>query len=187
MPGSGKSTLATALSDMFGVRLINAGNVARDQAKTDPEVAAALASGQFAPKEKMNAAMKLLITKAVLGGETIVLEGYPRYKEQLDDLLAVAGDRVYFVRLDCNDGVATGRMLNRKRGDDKPDIIERRLLEFWIDTYPIFTRLTSVVSIPIGTQLDALNGAINHLVAQGALKWNSQEAVLQESQSPISQ
>lgn len=175
MPGAGKSTLARAIAEMFDLQLVVTGDLARELAKTDPEVAQAMLDGRMAPKEKMNEAMRKVVAEAIILGKTIVLEGYPRYAEQMDDLQFIGGDSVRYVVVGCNDGVARQRMLERRRDDDKPDIIDRRLMLYWDETYPILSRIVKPIFLSIGTKLDVQNAAITALINEGALQWKRPE------------
>lgn len=173
MPGSGKSTLATTLAEMFNVTAISGGDVARRIAETNKEVADALERGEFAPKELMNAEMRKIVGRAILDDAPIILEGYPRYQEQMDDLLRVTDGRVGFVLIGCNDDTARKRLFTRMRSDDTHEAIDARILNYWAETYPTFADIPDdrFLFIPVGTKQDAVNRAADYLTANKILSW----------------
>lgn len=183
LPGAGKTTLSKSLAAL-GLTVIEGGEVARDLAKVDHDVSLALSKGEMAPREKMNAAMREVIYNAVLTGETVVIDGYPRYKDQYIDLsgLTFPSSQLYFIVVGSNDAVSTARLLARDQGriDDTPEAIANRVKNYWIETYPVLELLAEqhadhTVHVPIGTPQDALNYVAGYLKQQGIIEWAPHE------------
>jgi adenylate kinase len=67
-------------------------------------------------------------------GRGFILSGYPQTADQAKDLDQFLKDnffpRAKVIFLDAPDDVVTQRMLARRRADDKPDNIQRRLKEY---------------------------------------------------------
>lgn len=134
-PGAGKTTLGKIISSRIGYELVTAGDVARKLAETDEEVRDALARGQLAPKDKMNEAMAAKISLYQ------ILDGYPRYLDQLDQLYIRA--RTYrtiplFIKLNCDATTAAIRLYERRRSDDTPEAIAHRQSTWDHDTSRLF-------------------------------------------------
>lgn len=161
MPGAGKTTLASGLARKYGFEHISAGDVARRLAETDPEVEAALATGNLAPREKMNAEMARVIDEAV--DKVIILDGFPRYEQQL---FMLSGNDVLYLILGCDEPTAIDRLLGRGRGDDKTTQIAQRIETFRTETRAMFSELLDsdrTRYIVTGTQIDTLNDAVAFL------------------------
>lgn len=159
MAGTGKTTACETLAVNHRLRHIVAGDVARRLAMSDPEVQDALDKGQLAPKHKMNAEMYKQIEDAATHGENVLLDGYPRYMEQMADLLLACFHHCVdfaFIVIECDDETAIARLAARARNDDMPEQIRNRLKHFHEETYPVIkwmrTRDSSIVlNVPNGT------------------------------------
>lgn len=120
IPGAGKSSLAEALSDELGWPVLSTGDIAR---RIDPE---SIAAGGVADRSAFAAAFRLALKEAVAvhgGLWPIVLDGIPRYREQIDLL---PFDTV-LVGLTCRPDIAIDRQLNRGRpGDEDRATVELR-------------------------------------------------------------
>lgn len=130
--GSGKSTIAGIIAATYGFTHVSSGDVARQLAQTDPETEAALARGALAPRQKMNDAMLGYLNSH----RRIVLDGFPRYFEQLADVLLFRPTSLFIV-LDLDEESAYARLLARKRDDDTPKAIWSRLHTFDHETAPM--------------------------------------------------
>lgn len=157
MPGAGKTTLGKNIATRFGFEHISAGDIARQLAVSDAETAKALEDGQFAPRDKMNAVMGELILNH--GDRKIVLDGYPRYDEQLAPLLAFE-DTVY-VLLGCTEEVARQRLAGRGRADDHIEQIDNRIDTFNEETLPLmeflFDHDRAIYIVAMNTPMDQFN------------------------------
>ena len=181
MPGAGKSTLTSALTKRLNeahikTAYITAGDVARKLAETDTEVAASLVAGDFAPRDKMNAAMIEEITDAKSGEyDHVILDGYPRYMRQFAQMSEAHPLRSTLVLyVGCNDSTASTRLTLRGRGDDTNDTINERLEGFWRETWPMIESMNSmdgltVEHIPIGDEWYQLNQAFNAVAKYKAI------------------
>lgn len=135
-PGVGKSETARFLSELLAAGVVYGGDVARKLAETDEEVRLALEAGERVPPEKMDRLMVQTVWEArgkrrtdVPAAHHVVVDGYPRYMEQLTDVLVqgpIKADRVQFVHLRCDPVVALKRRLARGRADDEGDLAATR-------------------------------------------------------------
>lgn len=107
--------------------------MARELAETDTETAIALASGEVGPPDKMDDLMlRKIVARAVADG-AVVVDGYPRYIEQIADLLlwaAGTGRRqgIGMVVLDCAPGATLRRCTGeRARPDDTRGPLSMRM------------------------------------------------------------
>lgn len=132
MPGSGKSTLSERLAEIIPAERIVAGDVARKLAEIDGETRIALENGKLAPRQKMNDAMMRRIQNDT------ILDGYPRYMEQLTDLMYGGWKRYLgFIHLVLPQGVAERRLLDRGRSDDTRENIHQRSYTYRRETSPV--------------------------------------------------
>lgn len=143
MAGSGKTTLADGLRREIGnAVVVAAGDLARQMAETDPETKLALSSGTMAPREKMRTKMNDTITEFVRAKfPLLIFDGYPRYKEQLNDLIAIIPmHNICIIHVSCDDETAKGRLHNRRRLDDTDDAIKARIRGFWHETWDVISQ-----------------------------------------------
>lgn len=173
-PGSGKTTAGKIIAARLGLDYVGAGDVARKLAETDEETAAELAAGRIAPPAKMRLAME-----AEIRDETL-LDGFPRYLEQLADIYRIAThggfgpprEPILFVWFDCSPEQAMSRLLKRDRSDDRPEQIIQRLSNFRIKTAPVLEYLMDrvpeqVVFVPESfSAAEAATIALNYISDQ---------------------
>lgn len=136
MPGAGKDTQADRLAAKFPSVIIKTGDIARERAKEDPEVARILAHGGLISDELINAQVAEKIDKAP-DNSLIIFDGFPRRVEQAQWLDAVLGEEataLHACYLEIRRETATHRLLGRQRDDDKTDVITRRLEVFEQET-----------------------------------------------------
>lgn len=153
MPGAGKDTQCDLLVTALGATVMKTGNVARELAKTNTEVAQVLQKGGLVRDDLINAELAKMIEK-VPPQSDIVYDGFPRRLEQakwLDDYLAKRGERVSTVfYLSISRSTAAQRLSARGRVDDTSTIIEHRLDVFGQETAPVlayFTETNRLVEI----------------------------------------
>jgi adenylate kinase len=142
LPGSGKDTQIAGLMDRRALRVIRVGDLVREQAKTDAEVAADLKNGDLADNGLVNELIRGAIEQAP-PNSYIVSDGFPRDLEQaiwLDKYLetfGIAMDRVLYIKVD--DDVALIRLMKRGREDDSKATIKHRIQVFHQMTDEVIT------------------------------------------------
>lgn len=156
--GSGKSTQAQVLADKLGLPLIMAGGLLRNLAARDSEVGAAVDQaihhGKLVPDEIVVNTVKNAIDEVEVNG--FVADGYPRTIEQLQ-LFDPHFDQVFFLSL--SDTEVKKRLLQRHREDDKPEIIETRLKEYYVHTLEIVKYYKDqgiLVEVPANQTIDQI-------------------------------
>lgn len=138
-PGSGKSTQAAFLAKKYGIPAFSMSDLLKkaiSTSKKDPvakALAAAIASGEVLPDEEAAE----LIRRRLVRSDTpkgFILDGFPATAVQAKSLDRILQDqrlpKAVVVVLDAPDDVIRKRMLARKRVDDTPDNIDRRIREF---------------------------------------------------------
>jgi adenylate kinase len=146
--GAGKGTQAKRIAGEYGVPHVSTGDMFRAAiAAGTPlgrKVKPILDAGELVPDE-----LTVALIRERLGepdaAEGFVLDGFPRNLAQadaLDEMLGTIGrslDAILF--FDLPDRVATERLLNRareeQRPDDTPEVIARRLAIYHAETEPI--------------------------------------------------
>ncbi|MBI4347235.1 MAG: nucleoside monophosphate kinase [Elusimicrobia bacterium] len=148
-PGSGKGTHAARIQVEFGARHISSGEILREYAKTDPEVAAIMARGELVPFPLVMGLMKRRLSQDDVRRHGFVLDGFPRRLEDaiaLLDILAELGLRLdAVVKLDVPEDVLLRRILDRGRSDDTEAVFRERLRVYRQQTEPVYAYLEGTV------------------------------------------
>ncbi len=140
--GAGKSVQGQMLATRFDWQWISTGNIFR--ASTDPDIQATIAAGRLISSEQ---------TYKVLGealdavrNQQIILDGFPRKKEQAEWLLEnqekydFTADLV--VVIDVAKEEILKRLASRGRVDDNASVIEDRLAIYHSEVDPILQYLS---------------------------------------------
>ncbi len=145
--GSGKGTQAELLVEKFGFNHFEAGKILRSIANSDnPNAAAvkqALDSGGLVPDELVRTIAWDFISKQDKS-KGFIFDGYPRSVDQyehLKDMLARFGQKIdWVIDLEISEQETTKRLLKRRREDDTPDAIKKRLELFRLQTEPVIEK-----------------------------------------------
>jgi adenylate kinase len=140
--GAGKGTQAARIAEEYDIPHLATGDLYRAAIAEGSElgklVEPLLASGQLVPDEITVPIVKDKLLEAEGG---FVLDGYPRNLAQAEALDAMLEeiDRPLSIilLLELDDAVARGRLLERARTDDTPEVIDRRLATYHETTEPI--------------------------------------------------
>lgn len=141
-PGSGKGTQCSNIVKQFGFTHLSAGDLLREEAKSDTEqgtmVKNLMHEGKLVPSELI---VKLLL-KAMLqsGNDKFLVDGFPRNEENRQAFESVIGIEPEFVLfIDCPKEELERRILNRNQGrdDDNIDTIRKRFEVFQESTLPV--------------------------------------------------
>lgn len=135
-PGSGKATQSEVLSKKYKIPTVTAAQVLKkDLSKKEKTggIQASVESGELLNHDALQEMMKArLLSKDMANG--FILSGYPQTAAQAQDLDKFLKDNSFpkpkIIYLDASDDVVTKRMLARRRADDQPENIERRLKEY---------------------------------------------------------
>lgn len=125
-PCAGKSTIARAIQRETDWRYLSTGDVARSLASRDEEARLALEVGAIAPSHKMDAVLFDNIRTDVAA--PLLVDGYPRYMEQLADLAGLLRMQVplLFVEVQIDEMTALNRqVLRARRGEGKAAFMNR--------------------------------------------------------------
>ncbi len=156
MPGAGKDTQAEKLAQEFPAVIIKTGDIARERAKQDPEIARILAQGGLINDELINPEVIKKLEQAPRDS-LIIFDGFPRRLKQahwLDTVLGKQASSLHVCYLEIQRTTATNRLLGRQRADDRAEVITRRLDVFEqettavLDYYRQSARLTVVDGEP---------------------------------------
>ena len=138
-PGSGKTTQAKFLAKKYAIPAISMADLLKKQMsaeKKDPvtkALAASIASGEVLPDQAAADLVKLSLTRAD-HHKGFILDGFPATAGQAKALDRILEEeqlpKAVVVVLDVPDDVIRKRMLARRRADDKPENIDRRIAEF---------------------------------------------------------
>lgn len=117
-PGSGKSSVAEAAAVALSVPLISTGDLMRLRAEVDLSWYDAMMAGEVGDPHVMDVLVRRLLRHAVDGGHMVIYDGYPRYFEQLADILiTVPSQDICFVSVEAGPAVCAERAVARGRVD----------------------------------------------------------------------
>lgn len=135
--GSGKTIQAAVLARKFDICHISSGDLARKKAQEDSEEGrafkAALDQGEMVDDTVVaRLVMEIVEGKACKNG--FVLDGYPRRISQIEAYDPKA-DRVFYLKI--SDETGWKRMEGRRRSDDTPQLMRKRLELYHQRTKPV--------------------------------------------------
>ncbi|MBR3253249.1 nucleoside monophosphate kinase [Candidatus Saccharibacteria bacterium] len=146
LAGSGKGTQGKALSEIFGWRWLSVGEAIRQTGGYEEIIN----KGDLIPDEEVIKIMNKQIEKAEAEGFDVILDGYPRDKEQAEYIAANMAEKIDgAIILEVPKEELIERLALRGRDDDKDrESIERRFEIFEQNIYSILPLLESK-NIPI--------------------------------------
>lgn len=146
LAGSGKGTQGKALSEIFGWRWLSVGDAIREHGGYEEIIN----SGGLIPDEDVIKLMDKQIKKAEDEGFDVILDGYPRDKEQAEYIMNTMADKIDgAIILEVPKEELYERLALRGRDDDKEkDSIDRRFKVFEQNIYSILP-LLEAKNIPI--------------------------------------
>ena len=137
-PGSGKSTYTEYLIRHFRINHIYPGGMLRKEVENNTEIGKRvkeiLAKGQFVPNDIVLDLIKKSVSESPQG---YVLDGWPRYMQQVRDMEASNIGVDYAVYLDVSREEVLRRLLARGRADDTEEIINNRIDLYKKETGPV--------------------------------------------------
>ena len=145
-PGSGKSTYTAYLVSHFNIPHVYPGGMLRKEVEKDSEIGRQvkniISKGEFVPNSIVLDLIKdrLAQPDAQRG---YVLDGWPRYMEQVRDMEQSGIEYDHAVFLDVSKEEIMRRLLARGRADDTVDIINNRIALYKKETGPVIEYLKS--------------------------------------------
>ena len=137
-PGSGKSTYTEYLIRHFQINHIYPGGMLRKEVENNTEIGKRvkeiLAKGQFVPNDIVLDLIKKSVSESPNG---YVLDGWPRYMQQVRDMEASNIGVDFAVYLDVSREEVLKRLLARGRADDTEEIINNRIDVYKRETGPV--------------------------------------------------
>jgi adenylate kinase len=137
-PGSGKSTYAKELIKHFNIEHIYPGGMLRKEVEKGSEIGQAVKNiidkGEFVPS---NIVLDLIKQKVEKSPKGYILDGWPRYMQQVEEMEQANIEVDYAVFLDVSREEVLRRLLARGRADDKEEIINNRIDLYQRETGPV--------------------------------------------------
>ena len=137
-PGSGKSTYSKYLIDHFDITHIYPGGMLRKEVEKGTEIGKIAKSiidrGEFVPNQIV---LDLIKKKVEQSPQGYVLDGWPRYMQQVEDMEKNEIGYDYAVFLDVSRDEVLRRLLARGRADDTEEIINNRIELYKKETGPV--------------------------------------------------
>ena len=137
-PGSGKSTYTEYLIKHFNITHIYPGGRLRKEVEKGSEIGKQVKSiidrGEFVPNQIV---LDLITKKVEQSPQGYVLDGWPRYMQQVEDMEKAEIGYDYAVFLDVSREEVMRRLLARGRADDTEEIIGNRIELYKKETGPV--------------------------------------------------
>ena len=137
-PGSGKTTYTEYLIKHFDITHIYPGGMLRKEIEKGSEIGKIAKSivdrGEFVPNEIV---LELIKKKVEQSPKGYVLDGWPRYMQQVEDMEKNEIGYDYSVFLDVSTEEVMRRLLARGRADDTEEIIGNRIELYKKETGPV--------------------------------------------------
>ena len=137
-PGSGKSTYTEYLIKHFNITHIYPGGMLRKEVEKGSEIGQQVKSiidrGEFVPNQIV---LDLITKKVEQSPQGYVLDGWPRYMQQVEDMEKNEIGYDYAVFLDVSREEVLRRLLARGRADDTEEIINNRIELYKKETGPV--------------------------------------------------
>ena len=137
-PGSGKSTYTEYLIKHFNITHIYPGGMLRKEVEKGSEIGKQVKSiidrGEFVPNQIV---LDLITKKVEQSPQGYVLDGWPRYMQQVEDMEKAEIGYDYAVFLDVSREEGMNRLLARGRVDDTREIINNRIDLYKKETGPV--------------------------------------------------
>ena len=137
-PGSGKSTYTEYLIKHFNITHIYPGGMLRKEVEKGSEIGKQVKSfidrGEFVPNQIV---LDLITKKVEQSPQGYVLDGWPRYMQQGEDMEKAEIGYDYAVFLDVSREEVMRRLLARGRADDTEEIIGNRIELYKKETGPV--------------------------------------------------
>jgi len=135
--GSGKSTQAEMLAEQLGTPHLEAGEllhyISQEDSDRGREIKEIMASGKLVDDHLMVGIIEERLKKEQYQNG-FVLDGFPRVLPQAEKLRARV-DKVFYLKVSDQEGIK--RLLKRKRKDDTPEAIRKRLELYHQKTEPV--------------------------------------------------
>ena len=137
-PGSGKSTYTEYLIKHFNITHIYPGGMLRKEVEKGSEIGQQVKSiidrGEFVPNQIV---LDLITKKVEQSPQGYVLDGWPRYMQQVEDMQKAEIGYDYAVFLNVSKEEVMRRLLARGRADDTEEIINDRIALYKKETGPV--------------------------------------------------
>jgi adenylate kinase len=143
--GSGKGTQSQRIADAYGCIHVSTGDMLRaavaEGTDLGRQAADVMEAGHLVSDEIMNGIVAERLAKNDIAESGVLLDGFPRTADQADALERILAELDHTltaaINLDVPVKVVTERMLARRREDDTPEAIERRLSLYEEQTAPL--------------------------------------------------
>ena len=146
LAGSGKGTQGKALSEFFGWRWLSVGQVIRDTGAYKDITDA----GKLIPDEDVINLMNKQIEKSEAEGFDVILDGYPRTKQQAEYVTSHMADKIDgAIILEVPKEELYNRLALRGRDDDKEEESINRRFEVFEQNICSILPLLSAQNIPV--------------------------------------
>lgn len=146
-PGSGKSTLSRSLAAIERFGLLETGEILREHVRRNGPFAETIKPYINAGRLVPHAVVKDLLMERVrmVNNDVVILDGYPRTAEELDELEMIQQQgrlkMGLILILSADQAILGWRLASRHRQDDVPDVIQNRVLEYQNNTAPVIEQL----------------------------------------------
>ena len=149
--GSGKGTQSLRICETYGCIHVSTGDMLRDAVAQGTELARKasqiMEAGGLVSDEIINGIVAERFSHRDIAERGVLLDGFPRTVEQANALQRILSDLGHdltiAIDLEVPVEIVTERMLDRRREDDTPEAIQRRLDLYEKETAPLLDWFSS--------------------------------------------
>jgi adenylate kinase len=170
-PGSGKGTQGPLLAADLGLVHVSAGDLLRDYARANPEIAATMKRGELVPAALVVSLVRERLARADVRERGFVLDGFPRRLEEAGHLDAMRAEGLPIdavIRLEVPEAELLRRVLARGRADDTKEVFDGRMKTYRDVTVPALEALGASAPI-VAPDVTAGDPAQNYAQVRAAL------------------
>lgn len=138
MPCSGKSTIAEKVSDELNIPYVSSGDIAREMAANNNDIRNILNSGEMAPEIMMRGEIAKRYMRAKENGTDIILDGFPRFQEQLI-WLKKTFPNAELLCVYISTTIRNAYIRNASRNRDDNEAMDKRIHYYIKNTYPLIS------------------------------------------------
>ena len=169
-PGSGKGTQCAKLAEAFGYLHVSVGDLLRAEVASGSPTAELINSyikdGKIVPSEITVGLLKQTIDAAC--SSTVLVDGFPRALDQIDEFHRIVGvDCAFVLFFDCREDLLMARLIKRGetsgRADDNEASIKKRFVTYREQSYPVIRKYDALGKVK---RVDTSAGTIDEVFAR---------------------
>lgn len=163
-PGVGKTTFGKMLAADYGMIHISVGELLREKAASDPQLAAVMSRGDLVDSELVRRVVTERLSRPDVAEKGFILDGFPRRPEEagvIDSWLKDGGSLDGMIHLEAEDAELMRRILARGRMDDSEEVFRKRMEIYRRQTRPVLEHFRESLKV-LETDASSPDARVNY-------------------------